>query len=770
MKTSSFLRALLASAALLPGMLHAQASGGEAPRAAQEDGANARDDEEIVVEGQRLRGSVVGDFQPELTMNPGDVRALGVSDISELVAELGPQLTSGRGGQPVVLLEGRRVSSFREIATIPTEAIQRVEILPEEVALKYGYPADQKVMNIILRRRFRAFTLEAKDRIATDGGANQPEGEAGFLSIRRNARLNLNIEYQQTAALREADRGILTTTGRDTLRTLIAADKQLTLTGTYARPLATWLNSSLNFELSTDQTQAQTGTSIPNVRAVDGTSFIPVLADSALGRSTSGQTARIGSTINADGKAWRGTMTTTYVHDESRTLTGRGYDLTDYQNAVTAGTIDPALPVADAFAAIRPTDLARSRSDLATTDVTVNGNLYRMPAGEVSLTVRVGGSYNGFESDSVRGVRDANNLPSRTFTATALDRTIGVGSLSLDVPLVKSLSPFIGKLSANGNVEAQSLSDFGTIKGYGFGLNWRPRTGVAFIASFKGAESAPTVQQLGNPTISTANVQIFDYQTGRTVNVTQITGGNPNLQAADQSNMRLGLTLKPFAAKPDITFSLDYNRLLTKNGVGSLPGTTDAAEAAFGSRFSDEADLGQRFIRDRDTGELVRIDTRSINIARRETSSIRWGLNFTKSLKTPQSQIDAMRRAQAARFPNGFPGRGEGPPPGEGGEGGPRPDTGGNANAGGQGGQSGGGSGGSSGSAVAGGLGGGANATGGGGNRAGAGGGTNAGGGFGGGFGGGPGGPGGGGFGGGRGPGGGMGGRINFAVYHTVNL
>ena len=39
---------------------------------------------------------------------------------------------------------------------IPTEAIQRVEILPEEVALKYGYRADQKVVNIVLRQRFRS--------------------------------------------------------------------------------------------------------------------------------------------------------------------------------------------------------------------------------------------------------------------------------------------------------------------------------------------------------------------------------------------------------------------------------------------------------------------------------------------------------------------------------------------------------------------------------------------------------------------------------------
>jgi len=39
---------------------------------------------------------------------------------------------------------------------------------------------------------------------------------------------------------------------------------------------------------------------------------------------------------------------------------------------------------------------------------------------------------------------------------------------------------------------------------------------------------------------------------------------------------------------------------------------------------------------------------------------LRWGINFSKRLKTPQSQIDAMRAAFQRRFPNGVPGRPDG--------------------------------------------------------------------------------------------------------------
>ena len=80
-----------------------------------------------------------GDIPPEIQLNQADIRAYAVSSVADLLTELAPQTGSGRGsGMPVVLLNGRRISSFAEIRDLPTEAIERVDILPEEVALKYG--------------------------------------------------------------------------------------------------------------------------------------------------------------------------------------------------------------------------------------------------------------------------------------------------------------------------------------------------------------------------------------------------------------------------------------------------------------------------------------------------------------------------------------------------------------------------------------------------------------------------------------------------------
>ena len=138
--------------------------------------------EEIVVVGQKPRGSVVGDIPAENVLTSRDVRATGATSISELLDAIAPQTGSARGrggGRPILLLNGQRISGFREMRDLPPEAIERMEILPEEVALKYGYAADQRVVNIVLRRRFNSTNVEAGGRIATDGGYASARGDGG---------------------------------------------------------------------------------------------------------------------------------------------------------------------------------------------------------------------------------------------------------------------------------------------------------------------------------------------------------------------------------------------------------------------------------------------------------------------------------------------------------------------------------------------------------------------------------------------------------------
>ena len=135
------------------------ALGEEAPPAATEPQADAADNRpqikgEIVVIGTRLMGQVDAAQPPLVTLDEADIAAYGASSLGDLIAAIGPVTGSGRGrggGGPVILFNGQRISNFREMRNIQPEAIRRMEVLPEEVALRFGYAANQRVINFILK-------------------------------------------------------------------------------------------------------------------------------------------------------------------------------------------------------------------------------------------------------------------------------------------------------------------------------------------------------------------------------------------------------------------------------------------------------------------------------------------------------------------------------------------------------------------------------------------------------------------------------------------
>ncbi|PAX06886.1 TonB-dependent receptor [Sphingomonas lenta] len=562
-----------------------------------ETDAEASEGEEIVVTGQREPGSVAGDIPPLQQIRPAEIRSYGVNTVEELLAELGPQTRSGRGGPPVVLVNGRRVSGFQEIRDIPTEAILRVDVLPEEVALRYGYRADQRVVNFVLRRRFRAVTAEADARVATEGGRVAPEAEVDFLTIRRDERLNLHLEGQFTDALTESERNVLSRNGDgssgDPLRTLLPENRTVSTNAVYARPIGN-VQASVNGQLEISDSTALFGAGL------DG---LALQQDS---RTISG---RLGTTLNGDIGSWRWNFTGAYDISDSETFTD-----------------------VEGFAPNR----ADAVSSQGNASLLLNGTAFELPAGNISTSVRVGGSTLDFES---RSFRFGNAVESR------VSRDVGGARGNIDVPIAsrsRDVLPFLGQLSVNANAEVERLSDFGTLWSIGYGANWSPLTGVRLIASVVDEQNAPSPQQLGNPVITTPNTRVFDYLRGETVAVESITGGNPLLRANDRSAFRLGLNLQPWSDK-DLTFQADYNRIRIDDPIAGFPAATAEIAAAFPDRFTRDAE-----------GRLTRLDARPINFDRQERSSIRYGFNFSKPLRSRvQRQLEAFR---AGKGPNPFEG------------------------------------------------------------------------------------------------------------------
>jgi len=596
-----------------------------------DDGA----DDEIVVNGQKPPGSVVGDIPPEQTLSPADVRAYGVNSISDLLDQLSPQTTSvrGRGGEtPVVLLNGRRISSFAEIRDLPTEAIERVEILPEEVALKYGFTADQKVVNFVLRPRFRSKTVEAGGGTTTEGGGASGNLELGLVHIRRDNRATINARLQESDQLLESQRGLSVpdASGVDSspYRTLRPRTRTGTLNGVYARPLNSIFSGTLNATV--------TATDSHSLNGIDS-----LVSRDPLAQYSYTLSEHLGGTVNGVVKNWRLNLTGNYDHADSHT-----------RSDVDVGTT------------ARFTNTARSISDTGNVQFVANGKLAQLPAGPLSTTFKVGGTFTGLDSNSQRiGISQDTNL----------SRQAGNGQINLDLPIASKRTGFlagIGTLSANANIAVNRLSDFGTLRTYGYGLNWTPRAPLTLIASFTDDQAAPTVAQLGNPVILSAQSRVFDYRTGTTVDVSAISGGNPNLGADDRRVWKLGATWKPLT-KGDLTFNVNYVRSRIKDAIASLPEPTADLEAAFPDRFIRDA-----------SGTLIRVDTRPTNISSESQQTLRWGFNFSVPLKPSQAVVTAFRKAVREKFgsnnpfaprPQGAQGDQPPPPPQDGG---PPPDGG----------------------------------------------------------------------------------------------
>lgn len=565
-------------------------------------GVDEEDVEEITVVARRDPTAVIGDIPPENTLSGRDIRAYGTGSVAELLDALAPQLGSGRGrgeSRPVVLLNGRRTSGFREVRDLPPEAILRMDILPEEVALKYGYRADQRVVNIVLRPRFRSTTVRAEGRAPTDGGSLRGEYDVTSLMIGEASRTTLNAHVEGLSALTEDERDIRfdSATGDPdprSFRTLQGSTHLGRLGATHNRTLFGDVSSTIDGQVERSRGRSLLGPSL-------------LLVGDPLGRDTDTLSGHLGVALNGEQNRWRWSLTGAY--DIARSVTE-----TDREEA----------SLFDAYA-----DRARTVTSSGNLDLVLNGPLLELPAGRATTTVRLGADNRRLESR----VRRAGRV-----SETDLDRDRGSASVSVDLPIARRNGPLsaIGNLSVNANAEVEGLSDFGTLTTIGAGFFWSPFERFNLIGSWTREEGPPSLNQLGDPELLTPDSRIFDFTRGETVLVEARTGGNRDLDADRRQVLKLGASWQPLK-ETDLNLRADFVRTRIDNPISGFPGITQAIEDAFPERFQ----------RDLATGELLSVDLRPVNFDRSAKDELRWGFNYTRPLtsaRPPQSVLDQFRR------------------------------------------------------------------------------------------------------------------------------
>lgn len=685
MKISSLTALLLASTAM---PLAAQDSGNTEGTTAVPEITSETDEEQtgdIVVIAERIRGAVDTDVPPVEELNEADIAAVGAGSLTDLLAAVAPQTNSGRGrggGQPVVLLNGQRISGFRELRDLPPEAIRQVQILPEEVALKYGFRPDQRVINFILKENFSSFITEVEMAQPEKGGFATNELETTLTHIGSKTRLVIDAQIERSTRLTENERDLISASGsllaRDgninglgangeispalsalagrnvtqagvpigtanpTLaqfaangaalndgdiggfRSLLPETERLEVNGTWSRSIGPQSTLSINANYALNSSSSLLG--LPGATfALPGTSpFSPFGTDVTVNRYFDSprplERENETHTFQTGG-------TVNHLLDGWRwTVTGN-YARIDSETTTTRNVDFVGLRAAvlagtaNPFAADFGDDLVFLAPDLASSlsqTIETRSTLAGSP-----FRLPAGEVQMTFASGFTRQMLDSETWRSGVTTDVSLRRNIFNNSVNAELPLTEGdfgLGKSIGAWAINGNIGFSELSDFGSLMEYGVGLRWQPAKNLTFQANLIGDENAPGIGQLGNPLIVTPNVAFFDFATGQSSFVSVISGGNPLLIAEKRRDLNLNANWSPTFIK-DLSLQFGYFRNNSSNTTANFPLLTPEIEAAFPGRVVRDA-----------SGRIVSVDQRPVNFAKEESQRIRWGFNVSGNI------------------------------------------------------------------------------------------------------------------------------------------
>ena len=581
---------LIVVATGLPGMATAHQPPAPAPAPAPGESPASAD---IVVTGERIRGSAIGAVDPVAVLNADAIASLGATSLSDLLKRVKGVATSANGGDPAYLLNGRRVSGFADLQDLPPEAMERIEVLPEQEAARFGFPPTVRVMNFITKKRFRALSTQQLAGTTTDGGGGTDYTEANSTRIDGDRRTTLGASYFRQNPVLQSQRDILpdpasplaidgtvADIGRN--RTLQQRTDQLRVYGTAGAPIGKTINGALNLSLD-----AQRGAGL-NGLALTPTGYLPGVV---LRQRNTTLGLHGGGTVQGSAHRWTWSVTGNYDHSRGDVAS---------ENGVPPGAATPDL---------RTGDVSRTVTETIGSKAVANGPLVHLPAGDALVTVSA-----DYARSNSRG-----SQPGFADTALMLGRTTGGASVNADVPIAsadRDVLPFIGQLAANGMIGVSRVSNYGRLTNSNYGLTWTPARRVQIVASVNETQTPPAIAALAAPTFTTPNSPYFDFTTGTTVPVTVVTGGNPSLLPERRRLTTIGVALTPIRGK-ELRFNLDYLDTRIADQAGALGSATAPFQAAFPDQFVRDAG-----------GALVRVDLRPMNLAAERERKLRLGVNL----------------------------------------------------------------------------------------------------------------------------------------------
>jgi outer membrane receptor protein involved in Fe transport len=134
------------------------------------------------------------------------------------------------------------------------------------------------------------------------------------------------------------------------------------------------------------------------------------------------------------------------------------------------------------------------------------------------------------------------------------------------------------ELSINGAVRRTHYSLGGTVYTWKVGAVWEPVAAVRFRATRSRDIRAPNISELFENGGS-SNTNVFDPVLGRSVQIREISAGNPDLKPEKADTLTAGMVLRP-SFLPRLTASVDYYDIKIRDAIATL-GAPTLAQGCF---------------------------------------------------------------------------------------------------------------------------------------------------------------------------------------------
>lgn len=223
---------------LLAIAISAASIGAYAEESATKESDEADSIERIFVTGSRLTRTTFDAPTPTVVVSAEDIKISGATNINDLLSSMpqfgeGYDSTSGnysfgnsglnvvnlRGigaSRTLVLVNGKRPISisddaqylYADIGMIPSELVERVEVLTGGASAVYGSDAVAGVVNFILKKDYEGTSVRAQVGGTQDGGnSNRSLTLTHGLNFDNNrGNLSFSVDYLNESALKQSDR------------------------------------------------------------------------------------------------------------------------------------------------------------------------------------------------------------------------------------------------------------------------------------------------------------------------------------------------------------------------------------------------------------------------------------------------------------------------------------------------------------------------------------------------------------------------------------